>query len=482
MLPLPSPQQDFYRSSTPVVGGSGPAGASSESADLTTWFLNAKRSLSSITLCERAHVLVDSARAALQEASVISARCLFLRNALQDQLTIAGQVSRMMRSTQNVFRTEFEKTLNELDNADIRLNDTLELLRNSPVHPAFITDTETNGAMLENGEERAKGRNEGSEDRDSESSRNRTLHDFVEDEGIENLKSKLRHCIDYVQESHDALQAALGAFDDSLHALTTSVSTLPDASPSSQSLHAPLHALEENTECMAGLLESLTQHFDQCSLALRSAESHTPIDGETFAVLGKDAGEVDDVVKELSERLAEMEDTNAGIQNKINDLHNLERDTISVFADFEHFQGELGICLDNVRDFEGRQVELKSEMETRLEELWQLGEFYDGFVGAYDAMIIEVGRRKGVGARMEQVVKDAVKTLHALYEEDLQDREIFREEHGQWLPVDIWPGLGDPPIKWQIEKDLQGGRELPKLTKDVIEKAMRRVPPGKGRV
>lgn len=53
--------------------------------------------------------------------------------------------------------------------------------------------------MLENGEERAKGRNEGSEDGDSESSRNHTLHDFVEDEGIENLKSKLRHCIDCVQ-------------------------------------------------------------------------------------------------------------------------------------------------------------------------------------------------------------------------------------------------------------------------------------------
>lgn len=170
---------------------------------------------------------------------------------------------------------------------------------------------------------------------------------------------------------------------------------------------------------MAGLLESLTQHFDQCSLALRSAESHTPIDEETFAVLGKDAGEVDDVVKELGERLAEMEDTNAGIQNKINDLHNLERDTISVFADFEHFQGELGICIDNVREFEARQVELKSDMETRLEELWQLGEFYDGFVGAYDAMIVEVGRRKGVGARMEQVVESAVKMLHALYEGSL---------------------------------------------------------------
>jgi len=63
-------------------------------------------------------------------------------------------------------------------------------------------------------------------------------------------------------------------------------------------------------------------------------------------------------------------------------------------------------------------------------------------------------------------------------EEDLQDREIFKEEYGQWLPVDLWPGFGDPPVSWSIEKDLQGGRELPALGKDVIEKAMRKRPAG----
>lgn len=76
--------------------------------DLTNWFLAAKRSLSSVTLCQQANILVDTAKAAIQEAAAISARCVFLRNSLQDQLNIAGQVSRMVQSRQDQLRGEFQ--------------------------------------------------------------------------------------------------------------------------------------------------------------------------------------------------------------------------------------------------------------------------------------------------------------------------------------------------------------------------------------
>lgn len=75
---------------------------------LTTWFLDAKRSLNSVSLCTRAHVLVDSARAALQEASIVASRCGFLRTALQEQLTIADQINRMVHTTKDGAREEFE--------------------------------------------------------------------------------------------------------------------------------------------------------------------------------------------------------------------------------------------------------------------------------------------------------------------------------------------------------------------------------------
>lgn len=68
----------------------------------------------------------------------------------------------------------------ELDSADDRLNKTLEVLRNSIVDPAFnmhSSGSEESNLVV----------------------RTRTLHDFVDDEGIENLKSRLRHSIDQVQ-------------------------------------------------------------------------------------------------------------------------------------------------------------------------------------------------------------------------------------------------------------------------------------------
>ena len=123
---------------------------------------------------------------------------------------------------------------------------------------------------------------------------------------------------------------------------------------------------------MASLLASLTEHYDRCSLALKAAEAGMPVDPDLFLVLSRDA--------------------------------------------VERFQLELAACMDGLRDFEHRQTELKADMEVRLDELWQLGEFYDGFVGAYDEMILEVGRRRGVEARMETIVRDADTMLAELYD------------------------------------------------------------------
>lgn len=446
---------------------------SSTSVDLTTWFLDAKRSLSSIGLCARAKTLVNSARVALQEATVISSRCVFLRNSLKDQLNVAIQINRMMHSTRDTSRAEFEKMLTGLDNADNRLNQTLEVLRNSIVDPAFSMP------------------NPEIEDPTS-MTRARTLHDFVDDEGIENLKSRLRHSIDQVQESHDTLSMSLAAFDADLKALDTSLTNLPDPSNQEDGLAEPIHpylqSLEEQAEEMAQLLESLTQHFDRCSQALKDSEAvnthnqeNSMADGisleekdEMYKVLARDAREVDDVVAELKERLDTMEGISAYVGKRIEKLHELSDKSHSSFSLFEEFQGNLGSYVGTTKEFETQQDGYFRAMEERLDELWQLGDFYEGFMGAYDAMVIEVGRRKGVAARMDAIVKETMKKLQGLYEDDLAERESFKEEQGDHLPMDIWSGIMDLPIRYSVVKDLQGGNELPGISKEAIQRALGR--------
>ncbi|KAH8153140.1 uncharacterized protein LAJ45_02727 [Morchella importuna] len=398
-------------------------------------------------LCARAKTLVNSARVALQEATVISSRCVFLRNSLKDQLNVAIQINRMMHSTRDTSRAEFEKMLTGLDNADNRLNQTLEVLRNSIVDPAFSIPNPEN------------------EDPTS-MTKARTLHDFVDDEGIENLKSRLRHSIDQVQESHDTLSMSLAEFDADLTALDTSLSKLPDPSKQEDGLAEPihpyLHSLEEQAEEMAQLLESLTQHFDRCSQALR--------DSEAVNTHNQESGMTD----ELKERLDTMENISTYVGKHIEKLHGLSGKAHDNFLLFEEFQGNLGGYVGTTREFETQQDGYFRAMEERLDELWQLGDFYEGFMGAYDAMVIEVGRRKGVAAGMDNIVKDAMKKLQGLYEADLAEREVFKEEQGDHLPMDIWPGIMDMPIRYSIVKDPQGGSELPNISKEALQRALGR--------
>jgi autophagy-related protein 17 len=58
--------------------------------------------------------------------------------------------------------------------------------------------------------------------------------------------------------------------------------------------------------------------------------------------------------------------------------------------------------------------------------------------------------------------------------EDAAEREAFRLDQGDFLPSDIWPGLSNPPSRYEIvslDKDVS---DLPELPKKLIEQALRR--------
>lgn len=232
--------------------------------------------------------------------------------------------------------------------------------------------------------------------------------------------------------------------------------------------------LEDRTEHMGGLLESLTTHYDLCQSTLRQLESHLPLSSpDILPVLSRDAKVVDDVVLDLQESFSKVEAASQDIQDTMSHLYHISAQSESLVAQFDAFSETLSAATHTLQSFDHTQAELASEMQTRLEELWQLADFYDGFVGAYDALVIEVARRIGVQNRMEKVVEDAKRRLDGLLQEDRDERERFREQWGMWLPVDIWPGLVDGPVKWEWEKR-EPARPLPKLRRELVEKAVMR--------
>ena len=270
------------------------------------------------------------------------------------------------------------------------------------------------------------------------------------------------------QESHDALTSTIRSFTDTLQDLSKDLGAIPIPNPGPL-----LDTIESHSDAMGQLLEGLTQHYDSCHLALRSADTN-PISGSALKILARDALQVDGVVAELRERLVEIEDQFAAVQAHVFDLHTIHPRPQQLFASFQSFTtSQLLPALAALHEFEYTQQTLIKGMSERLDELNQLDTFYSQFISAYDAMVLEVGRRQGVKKRMQGIVEEAMRKLDALWDEDVGEREEFKKDHGDYLPVDLWPGLGDLPNRTEF-KEMEGGHRLPDLGKDVIEQAMAR--------
>ena len=110
-----------------------------------------------------------------------------------------------------------------------------------------------------------------------------------------------------------------------------------------------------------------------------------------------------------------------------------------------------------------------------MEELENAKSFYDDFLRAYDSLIIEVGRRKALESKREEIIQDTISKLQLLYEDDLTEREEFKREHGQFIPIDIWPGLVDSPNRYRVSAEEAAIENVPDISKSVIHRAIRRV-------
>lgn len=108
--------------------------------------------------------------------------------------------------------------------------------------------------------------------------------------------------------------------------------------------------------------------------------------------------------------------------------------------------------------------EENDRINSGLAELSDLHSLYDGFLNAYDSLILEVARRAHVRARVEKVLRDTKHKLNQLYDEDVAAREAFRIEQGDFLPSDIWPGIGRAPMQVQFLR--VAGGQLPALAQE----------------
>lgn len=459
---------------------------------LISHLLAAKRSLSSINHVWRANEIVTASRSALEESVVVSSRTGFLRRGLNCQLRLLYNVRSEVEKISYRGREEFSEALKSLDTADARLRSTLDLLRETIVHASFRPAHEEP----------------------------KSLHDFVDERGVDDLHTTLKSSIDRINAARAELDTSNREFDDELESIkkalrqyrsaTKLASSRASASSSSSNsvsdsdllalsaMPGMLQSLETHAQEMASLLESLVRHFDLCVTAVKHTEGggaaarsitgdmpaevqsigngmpnigkeinanlNAPLDPMTNSeylemvnVLTKDAFEAEDVVMEIQDRISEMESIYEQISIQRDALLSISSATLDVHRHLASLAStRLPRYISQAHNFTHVWNEENDRINTGLNELFDLHSLYDGFLNAYDSLILEVARRSHVRARVEKILRDARHKLNQLYEEDVAARENFRVDQGDFLPSDIWPGIGRAPMQVQFAR-LPGG-------------------------
>jgi autophagy-related protein 17 len=437
---------------------------------LVTHLLAAKRALSSVTAVQRADSLLTTSRAHHEESILLTSQTAFLRRGISDQLRVLLRVRRGLGKTQDGRKKEFRALLKTLDDGGGRLEGTMEMLRGRRVESAF----------------RPAGEEE------------RSLLHFVDTDAVERLKEEVKGSLTDLQAAQTAFGMDIGRFDDDLGQLNEVMASAPgegdeeDDENSRKSIPELMGAMKENSQSMAEQLSSLTRHFDMCVTAVRSTEGGSalarrraaemsisrladpqgsaepisisgviadPTDLEPMSaeervevvnVVLQDAPEVEEVVADLANALEGMEADFASLSEKLSTVRAAHDATVTAFQVLKDLGGRLSSYVAAEAEFLERWDAERAVVQDKLAEMDELRRFYDGYAAAYDSLILEADRRRLVEDKVQSVWAKAQENVDRIIEGDKRERETFMEEIGEWLPTDLWTGMGKDIRRWEV--------------------------------
>ena len=116
---------------------------------LVQHLLDAKQSLSTMTLVLRANAIATAARHAHEESVLLSAQTHFIRSGINEQAQLLYKVKRRISNTRTAGKRQLEDTIASLDAADGRLQDTMHSLRRTIVESALRPKGEEQRNLLD---------------------------------------------------------------------------------------------------------------------------------------------------------------------------------------------------------------------------------------------------------------------------------------------------------------------------------------------
>ncbi|KAL8920604.1 MAG: hypothetical protein Q9172_004431 [Xanthocarpia lactea] len=459
---------------------------------LVSHLVASKRSLSSIEHVWRANEIVTSTRVHLEASAITSARTSFLQAGITTQLRTLERVHTRSKAIETEGAEEYRDVLRTLDEAEKRLRGTLGSLRTTMVEHTLRPESD--------------GR--------------KTLLDFVDEGGVDKLLAGVEESATAAKGAHTELVETNLGFRDEIGRIQDAIdgsraplhkpsrnwsdeSSRPDDMPESP-IPDILQSMEDRAKEMADNLESLVKHFDLCVTAIKHTEGGgdaaqrltddlpegmavghqitgappEPIGDqereEMLEVLANDAGQVEDVLTEIRDHISEMEALSENVTVYIAQIDQVYSNVLKAFRLLEALESRLHAFIAQSQVFIMRWDDERAKINERMDELESLGDFYSGYLSAYDNLLVEIGRRQFMEQQMEKVLQEAIRKLDTLHEEDSMKREAFKADYGDFLPVDIWPGLTNPPLRFEVTQ-VHGSEKVPDISKSVIQRAIHRV-------
>lgn len=459
--------------------------------DLVQIFVAAKRSLASQTVLWRANQVVTEARKHLEDNAVIVARICSLQTVVEEQTERMKAVRYGIDKAEGEIQSEYKRLLHELDTSFAGLQSTLSVLRDTPIEAALQPP----------------------------GTGQRHLLDFIDSSTVTNLQDSLRACIDRYNEARSSLHDSTDSFDESMNNLLHHIDNMPGSDPVSHPSPVPgyYRDLEDYAKDTAKEFEALVRHYDLCVTAIRHTEGGSAAATEAVGagavrtsendlaappepmseeerremmeVLQKDSTEVDDVVAEIREAEPEMSHILVLIESHIALLR--ERDTAltDIVRLLTNLCADVRFHVRTAKSFQASwEEDTRPSLMNGIEEWETQRDFYERFDLAYANLLVEIGSRRRRHERAKRKAEEAQKELDKLYAEDEKAREQFTLSQGDFLPLDIWPGIRDRPRRYEVlvvnpgrtdegeeDEEDEESRSIPQLAKHVVERALVRV-------
>jgi len=294
------------------------------------------------------------------------------------------------------------------------------------------------------------------------------------------------------QSAQTSFDGDLLRFDNDLRTLNKTAASAPSLSPDSSASYEPvshlLASLSGHSHDMAGLLTSLTRHFDMCVTAVRTTEggaalarrkaaevteSGDPVSisgviaeqdthmadmdsmdpqerAEVVQVVVHDAPEVDEVVAEIQAVLQQMEADFGALKEQADRVKGDHAATLATFSVLEEIGSRLSSYVDAEAEFIQRWEDERSIIFAKLEEMDELRRFYEGYASAYDSLTLEIERRRSAEEKIQTIWRKAKESVDRIVEVDRKERDHFRQEIGEFLPTDLWVGMKKPLRQWEV--------------------------------